>query len=116
MENDVSTTALMNQTPKIACLPNGPYYLFNDMTAAPVPNLRHASNRGARLAVGAAQVRHRRRGHVIEKVIRPVGQAGDLRGLIHEGRRRNVILHQIAPGLGQWRRELLAPRGSSSSP
>src|SRR2546427_13123495 len=37
------TTALMKQTPKIACLPNGPYYLLNDMTAAPVPNLRRAN-------------------------------------------------------------------------
>jgi CDGSH-type Zn-finger protein len=29
--------------PKIACLANGPYYLLNDMTAAPVPNLRRAN-------------------------------------------------------------------------
>ena len=31
------------QKPKIACLPNGPYYLLNDMTPVPVPNLRRAN-------------------------------------------------------------------------
>ena len=31
------------QKPKIACLPNGPYYLLNDMTPAAVPNLRRAN-------------------------------------------------------------------------
>lgn len=31
------------QRPKIACLPNGPYYLLNDMTPVPVPNLRRAN-------------------------------------------------------------------------
>ncbi len=29
--------------PKIVCLPNGPYYLLNDMTPVPVPNLRRAN-------------------------------------------------------------------------
>jgi len=29
--------------PKIACLPNGPYYLLNDPDPSPVPNLRRAS-------------------------------------------------------------------------
>ncbi len=33
----------MDAKPKIACLPNGPYYLLNDMTPAAVPNLRRAS-------------------------------------------------------------------------
>src|SRR5256712_10754421 len=37
------TTALMNQTPKIACLPSERYSLLNDRTAAPVPNLRRAN-------------------------------------------------------------------------
>jgi CDGSH-type Zn-finger protein len=32
------------QTPKLACLPNGPYYLLNDMTPAAVPNLRRAND------------------------------------------------------------------------
>jgi len=50
MENDVSTTALMNQTPKIACLPNGPYYF--SMTdrgagAEPAPRQRRAVRHGA---------------------------------------------------------------------
>ena len=31
------------QKPKIVCLPNGPYYLLNDMTPAVVPNLRRAN-------------------------------------------------------------------------
>jgi len=31
------------QKPKIVCLPNGPYYLLNDMTPAPVANLRRAN-------------------------------------------------------------------------
>src|SRR5258708_24971144 len=53
---------------------------------APAAAQRDAPHRGARLAVGTAQVWHRRRGHVIEKLIRPVGQAGDLRYLVHEGR------------------------------
>jgi hypothetical protein len=29
----------MPDKPRIACLPNGPYYLLNDMQASPVPNL-----------------------------------------------------------------------------
>src|SRR5437879_4366499 len=51
------TTALMNQTPKIACLPNGPYYLLNDMTAAPVPNLRRANGEPCATARGVALCR-----------------------------------------------------------
>ena len=31
------------QKPKIACVANGPYYLINDMTPVPVPNLRRAN-------------------------------------------------------------------------
>ena len=34
--------SLEPQTPKIACLPNGPYYLLADMTPTPVPNLCRA--------------------------------------------------------------------------
>src|SRR2546421_4851611 len=51
------TTALMNQTPKIACLPNGPYYLLNDMTAAPVPNLRRANGEPCATVRGVALCR-----------------------------------------------------------
>src|SRR5438309_9915354 len=51
------TTALMNQTPKIACLPNGPYYLLNDMTAAPVPNLRRADGEPCATVRGVALCR-----------------------------------------------------------
>jgi len=35
--------ALMDSKPKIACSPNGPYALLNDMQTTPVPNLRRAS-------------------------------------------------------------------------
>src|SRR6266851_5551316 len=51
------TTALMNQTPKIACLPHGPYYLLNDMTAAPVPNLRRANGEPCTTVRGVALCR-----------------------------------------------------------
>ena len=47
----------MNQTPKIACLPNGPYYLLNDMTAAPVPNLRRANGEPCATVRGVALCR-----------------------------------------------------------
>jgi CDGSH-type Zn-finger protein len=33
----------MAEKPRIACLPNGPYYLLNDMQASPVPNLVRSS-------------------------------------------------------------------------
>ena len=35
------------QRPKIACLPNGPYYLLHDMTPVPVPNLCRANGERA---------------------------------------------------------------------
>lgn len=35
--------SVSRQTPKIACLSNGPYYLLHDMTPATVPNLRRAN-------------------------------------------------------------------------
>jgi CDGSH-type Zn-finger protein len=34
---------MTTQKPKLACLPNGPYYLLHDMTPAEVPNLRRAN-------------------------------------------------------------------------
>src|SRR5688572_19475903 len=43
--------------PKIACLPNGPYYLLNDMQAAPVPNLRRASGEACATVRGVALCR-----------------------------------------------------------
>src|SRR3954452_13200387 len=33
----------MAEKPRIACLPNGPYYLLNDMQASPVPTLVRSS-------------------------------------------------------------------------
>ena len=43
--------------PKIACLPNGPYYLLHDMEAAPVPNLRRASGDACATVRGVALCR-----------------------------------------------------------
>ena len=47
----------MAAKPKIACLPNGPYYLLNDMQAAPVPNLRRASGEACATVRGVALCR-----------------------------------------------------------
>src|SRR5256885_10927795 len=47
----------MKQPPKIACLPKGPYYLLNDMTAAPVPNLRRANGEPCATVRGVALCR-----------------------------------------------------------
>jgi CDGSH-type Zn-finger protein len=47
----------MATKPKIACLPNGPYYLLNDMRAAPVPNLRRASGEACASVRGVALCR-----------------------------------------------------------
>src|ERR1017187_475399 len=50
--------SIARQIPKIACLPNGPYYLLNDMTPASVPNLCRANGepcagvRGVALCLG----------------------------------------------------------------
>jgi CDGSH-type Zn-finger protein len=43
--------------PKIACLPNGPYYLLNDMQVTPVPNLRRASGEACATVRGVALCR-----------------------------------------------------------
>ena len=43
--------------PRIACLPNGPYYLLNDPQAAPVPNLRRASGDACATVRGVALCR-----------------------------------------------------------
>jgi CDGSH-type Zn-finger protein len=47
----------MASTPKIASLPNGPYYLLNDLEAAPVPNLRRASGEACATVRGVALCR-----------------------------------------------------------
>jgi CDGSH-type Zn-finger protein len=47
----------MAAKPKIACLPNGPYYLLNDPVPAPVPNLRRASGEACATARGVALCR-----------------------------------------------------------
>ena len=43
--------------PKIACLPNGPYYLLNDMEVTPVPNMRRASGGACATVRGVALCR-----------------------------------------------------------
>jgi CDGSH-type Zn-finger protein len=47
----------MASRPKIACLPNGPYYLLNDPDPSPVPNLRRASGDACVTARGVALCR-----------------------------------------------------------
>jgi CDGSH-type Zn-finger protein len=43
--------------PRIACLPNGPYYLLNDMQASPVPNLVRSSGAACATVRGVALCR-----------------------------------------------------------
>ena len=45
------------QTPKIACLPNGPYYLLHDMTPTAVPNLCRANGEACLSVRGVALCR-----------------------------------------------------------
>jgi CDGSH-type Zn-finger protein len=45
------------QKPKIACLPNGPYYLLNDLQPALVPNLRRANGESCATVRGVALCR-----------------------------------------------------------
>jgi CDGSH-type Zn-finger protein len=47
----------MSAKPQIACLPNGPYYLLNDLQPAPVPNLRRASGEACATVRGVALCR-----------------------------------------------------------
>jgi CDGSH-type Zn-finger protein len=47
----------LDSKPRIACLPNGPYYLLNDPQAAPVPNLRRASGEACATVRGVALCR-----------------------------------------------------------
>jgi CDGSH-type Zn-finger protein len=47
----------MTKPPRIACLPNGPYYLLNDMQASPVPNLVRSSGAACSTVRGVALCR-----------------------------------------------------------
>jgi CDGSH-type Zn-finger protein len=47
----------MAERPRIACLPNGPYYLLNDMQASPVPNLVRSSGAACSTVRGVALCR-----------------------------------------------------------
>ena len=49
--------SVVRQRPKIACLPNGPYYLLNDMTPASVPNLCRANGESCASVRGVALCR-----------------------------------------------------------
>jgi CDGSH-type Zn-finger protein len=47
----------MSEKPRIACLPNGPYYLLNEMQASPVPNLVRSSGAACSTVRGVALCR-----------------------------------------------------------
>jgi len=47
----------MTDKPRIACMPNGPYYLLNDLQASPVPNLVRSSGAGCATVRGVALCR-----------------------------------------------------------
>jgi len=49
--------AVMDSKPKLACTPNGPYYLLNDMEVKPVPNLRRPSGEACATVRGVALCR-----------------------------------------------------------
>src|SRR5205809_903944 len=49
--------SLNQEKPKLACLPNGPYYLLHDMRAIPVPNLRRANGETCASVRGVALCR-----------------------------------------------------------
>jgi CDGSH-type Zn-finger protein len=49
--------SVTRQTPKIACLPNGPYYLINDMAPGAVPNLCRANGESCATVRGVALCR-----------------------------------------------------------
>jgi CDGSH-type Zn-finger protein len=48
---------MKSETPKIACLPNGPYYLLNDMTPQTIPNLVDSSGDPCATVSGVALCR-----------------------------------------------------------
>jgi len=45
------------ENPKIACLPNGPYYLLNDLTPKVVPNLQNSEGKSLSNVAGVALCR-----------------------------------------------------------
>src|SRR2546423_7901123 len=47
----------MSAAPRIACLPNGPYYVLNDLQSRPVPNLRRQSGEACATVAGIALCR-----------------------------------------------------------
>lgn len=46
-----------NEKPKIACLPNGPYYLLNDLTPQTIPHLQDAKGNPCATVTGVALCR-----------------------------------------------------------
>ncbi len=48
---------MTEEKPKIACLPNGPYYLLNDMDPKEVPNLRTSTGEPCSTVTGVALCR-----------------------------------------------------------
>ncbi len=48
---------MAEEKPKIACLPNGPYYLLNDLTPKVVPNLRDSKGEPCSTVTGVALCR-----------------------------------------------------------
>jgi CDGSH-type Zn-finger protein len=48
---------MSDEKPKIACLPNGPYYLLNDMTPKTVPNLQSSTGEPRANVAGVALCR-----------------------------------------------------------
>jgi CDGSH-type Zn-finger protein/ferredoxin len=48
---------MSDEKPKISCLPNGPYYLFNDMTPRVIPSVESSAGEPRATAVGVALCR-----------------------------------------------------------
>ncbi len=48
---------MAEEKPKIACLPNGPYYLLNDMTPTVVPNIQNSKGESRTTVAGVALCR-----------------------------------------------------------
>ena len=48
---------MKSDQPKIACLPNGPYYLLNDMTPRVIPNIQTSDGESCATVAGVALCR-----------------------------------------------------------
>jgi CDGSH-type Zn-finger protein len=48
---------MAKEKPRIACLPNGPYYLLNDMTPKVVPNIQNSNGESCTTVAGVALCR-----------------------------------------------------------